>query len=134
MRPLVTKKGAEYRGLSSKGFTLLELLVVMALLGLMVGLSVPRLLSTVEAVSAGAEERALGQIMDQVKLHAFLRNQRHTFFFRDHSIVAAEDSPIASFEYIRFPGQRIQWNTKGFPDGDKLEYTIRGNRKSLALY
>jgi prepilin-type N-terminal cleavage/methylation domain-containing protein len=124
----------ENRQSCQNGFTLLELLVVMILLGLMVGLSVPRLLATVETVSADAEKRTLSEMLDQVKLYSFLRHQEHTFLFEGRTVVDAQDSQVVSFEYIRFPKQQIRWNPNGFPDAGDLEYTIRDRKQSFALY
>ncbi len=116
------------------GFTLLELLVVMTLIGLMAGVAVPRMGTAVETVLADAEKRTLVEMTAQVKLHAFLRQQSHTLLFEEGAVKYPEGTLVKAFDYIRFPRQRIYWNTRGFPNIRTLDYTIRGQADQLALF
>lgn len=117
-----------------KGFTLLELLAVMALVGLLAGTAVPRMFSAIDAISAGAEERTLSEIAARMKLLAYLRHTPQYLAFEDRSIYqAAQQPPVAEFEHLTFTEQRITWNVNGFPDAQSLEYTLRGQKRRLSL-
>jgi prepilin-type N-terminal cleavage/methylation domain-containing protein len=116
------------------GFTLLELLVVMALFGLLAGVAVPRMWAGVEAVAADAEKRTLVEMASQVTLHAFLRHESRTLVFENRSVHSPDGIAWIVFDYIAFPRQQIHWNTRGFPDARTLDYTIRGRTEHLALF
>jgi prepilin-type N-terminal cleavage/methylation domain-containing protein len=117
-----------------KGFTLLELLAVMALIGLLAGTAVPHMFSAVDAISAGAEERTLSEITARMKFLAYLRHTPQYLAFDGRSIYqAAQQPPVTEFEHLIFTQQQITWNANGFPDVQFLEYTLRGREKRLAL-
>jgi len=119
---------------SRRGFTLFELLAVMAIIGLSLSLALPQMLATVEAVSVDAEHKTLKEMVDQIKLYAFLRQKSHLLEFENRSVYDESHSVIKEFDYLRFPKQTITWNIKGFPDTRRLEFKMRGQDQSLALY
>jgi prepilin-type N-terminal cleavage/methylation domain-containing protein len=121
-------------GQPCSGFTLLELLAVMALIGLLAGTAVPRMFLAVEAVSAGAEERTLVEIIGQIKLYAYLRHTPHHLAFNGQRIYQdAQQTAVADFKHLMFAEQQITWSANGFPDAESLKYTLRGQEKRLSL-
>lgn len=117
-----------------QGFTLLELLVVMTLIGFMAGVAVPRMFLAAESVSAAAEEHALADMVKEVKFYAYLRHAPQLLIFEGRYIFRDEGrSTAAEFTHLRFPNQRITWNTNGFSEKRRLEYTLRDQTKTLVL-
>jgi prepilin-type N-terminal cleavage/methylation domain-containing protein len=126
--------GRTARRAACGGFTLLELLTVITLIGLIAGIAVPRMLLAVEAISADGEERVLVQMVEQLKLYAYLRNDPHQLNFEAHTVYRHPyQTAIADFEHLWFPSQQITWNAKGFSNARILDYTMRGQEKQLVL-
>jgi len=112
----------------------LELIVVMTIIGLSAAIAVPRVLLTIESVSADAEQRILREMVDQIELHAFLRQQNQQFIFKNQSVFNRANTLVMSFDHLCFVNQLITWNVNGFPDIQSLHYTFRGKEKTLFLY
>ena len=120
--------------MSTKGFTLLEMVVVLVLIGLSASITLPRLSQTVDAVNAGVEERTFLELIDSVRLRAFLRQKNITLHFSDHSIsIDGENEPMA-FQLLQFEEQNITWNGNGFPNAPVIRYELRGLEKELAMF
>jgi len=119
----------------SGGFTLLEMMVVLTLVGLVAAATMPRLFLTIEAVRANTEERSLVEMLDGVGLAAFFRQQPRTLQFMEHRIgVKGSETESMEFEYLWFPEQTIVWNGNGFPDQAVVKYQIRDVEKEHRLY
>jgi len=121
--------------MSNKGFTLLEMMVVLMLVGLSVAVTMPRLFLTIEAVRANTEERMLMELIDGVQLRAFFRQQDRTLEFVEHRIgVKGSEAESIQFDYLWFPDQTIVWNGNGFPDHPVIKYHIREVEKAYQLF
>ncbi len=119
----------------SKGFTLLEMMVVLTLVGLIVAATMPRLFLTIEAVRANTEERSLIELIDGVQLRAFFRQHDRTLQFTEQQIgVKGSETELVQFDYLWFPDQTIAWNGNGFPDHQVMRYRLREEEKELRLF
>jgi prepilin-type N-terminal cleavage/methylation domain-containing protein len=116
------------------GFTLLELLVVLSIVGMSAALAVPPLYRTYQNLQAGAEERRLGEMAAATSLSAFCRQQDRTLHLADRTVRDQEQAVLEHFRFLTFPRQTIHWNANGFPDARKLRYAIRGTPREMPLY
>ena len=117
-----------------RGFTLLELIVVMAIVGLSASIAVPRMQLAIERVSADAEQRALLEIVGHIELYAFFQQKNYTLRFEEGSVLNQTNTPIITCDHLWFSKQIITWNGNGFPDAESLDYTFCGQKKTLAFY
>jgi prepilin-type N-terminal cleavage/methylation domain-containing protein len=65
------------RNTKSKGFTLVELIIVMVLLGILAAVAVPRMSQSIMAGEEAAEQKMLSTIVSALEIQAndeFLRN------------------------------------------------------------
>ena len=68
---LISHKRIKNQGLKNKGFTLLELLVVIVIIGLLASIAAPKLFSQIgksETKTAGAQIESLGLALDQYRI------------------------------------------------------------------
>lgn len=115
----------------SPGFTLVELLVVMVIVGAVVGLVAPRLIGAGEAIKAAAEERKLADIVETVRMRSFLRQASYTIKFADHKLRVENEAAGWQFKFISFPPTALTFNGNGFTDSQALRYLLRGVEKVL---
>lgn len=124
-------------GVWISGFTLIELLIVLVIVGITVSMVVPKLFGAYESIKVSAEERKLADILEFVKMKAFLRQRFCRIEFNDHTINITENitdqSKGIDFEYIRFTRTSITFNGNGFPSAEKLVYYVRGRTKNLDI-
>jgi len=120
--------------MSHKGFTLLELIVVLVLIGLSASMTLPRLSQTLDAVNANVEERTFLEMVDAVRLRAFLRQRNITLHCSDHFISMDGENEPVSFEFLQFEEQNITWNGNGFPNAAVIRYDFRDQERELALF
>jgi len=115
------------------GFTLIELLVVLIIVGATVSLVAPRLFGVYDGIKALADEQKLTEVLELVKMRAFLRQVPYIIEFDGHSLkIKNQDSDI-TFEYIYFPKADLHFNGNGFSDRGKLIYHLKERKKVLDI-
>lgn len=115
----------------SRGFTLIEILLVMMIAGASIGLAAPRLISAYDSIKASAEERKLTNFVETVRIRSFLRQVSYTIEFENNILKIKNGNTRVKFDYIDFPPAYITFNANGFTDSDALRYIIRGEEKVL---
>ena len=58
------------RKITNKGFTLIELVIIMVILGVLAAVAVPRLGSTIDSSEASAEEAVIGNLRSALEVYA----------------------------------------------------------------
>lgn len=115
----------------SPGFTLIELLVVMVIAGAVIGLVAPRLIGAGEAIKAAAEEQKLADLVETVKMRAFLRQNSYTIEFAGQELRIKNEDAGQQFKFISFPPTTVTFNGNGFTEAESLRYIVRGREKVL---
>ncbi len=112
-----------------KGFTLIEILIVLVILGLGVSLVGPRMFATYEKVQSSVEEQKLTLILESVSMKAFLRRTPFTIEFHDNILQIKGQHARINFKLICFPRESITYNRNGFSNTEKITYVVRGINK-----
>ena len=140
---------------SQNGFTLIELIIVMVILGIMAAIAVPRYLDSIENAEASAEDAVITAIragLKQAANNSLLENGRETWPENPFDALAekpvgfTEDSDLADTDgewtfyddadgtYIthqRADNSRYVWSyNKGTQDGDDAVIGVLGERTS----
>ena len=108
----------------SSGFTLIELMVVLAIAALGVSLVTPNMIRSYESFKVSAEERKLVELLASVRMKAFLRNSAYVIQLKDNIFILANKDVQVYFNYIEFPTQKITINEHGFWDVPRISYQL----------
>ncbi|OPX19772.1 MAG: hypothetical protein BZ151_07450 [Desulfobacca sp. 4484_104] len=116
-----------------EGFTLIEILLVMLIVGIVVSLTSPRLFSAYEKIRAATEEQKLRQIVENLQLKAFIRQVEYTVQMADRhlSVTKNDEKTLFTFTYISFPAAGITFNANGFASTTVIKYFVTGREKTL---
>ena len=113
---------------SVRGFTLLELLVVLVILGLLVGYVAPRFFGQVgksEVKVAKAQIRALEDALDQYRLDT------GRYPTTEQGLVALDSQPTGE---ARWQGPYLKKPVPNDPWGNPYQYRVPGEHGELDLY
>ena len=111
---------------SHSGFTLIELMVVLAIAALGVSLVTPHMIRAYESFRISAEERKLSELLAAVRMRAFFRNTAYQVELKDYHFLMANEKVQIDFEYITFPPQQFTVNEHGFSDMPRIQYQTSG--------
>jgi prepilin-type N-terminal cleavage/methylation domain-containing protein len=115
----------------SKGFTLVEVLIVLLIAGLGISLVAPTLINAYEEIKAAAEEQRVIDILEAVKMRSFLRQVSYNVILRENLLKIKETETTVDFQHITFPDQSIIFDSNGFSDAREVKYSRDGREKSL---
>jgi len=119
---------------SSKGFTLLEMLVVLIIISVLLSLVTPAFFHVYEGIKISAEEQKLLDLIENVKMKAFLRKVSYTIIFQDKTLRLKDEQTELTFDFIRFPPCSLVFNRKGFSNKTTLNYLVMGENKILDVW
>jgi prepilin-type N-terminal cleavage/methylation domain-containing protein len=101
--------------MKARGFTLLELLVVMAIMGLLVGLVGPFTVRQYDKIQVVKEREQLLQLIQRIRFISVIEQADHPLSVQGASISSATLQQVEfSFQHLRFPPQQLQINSNGF--------------------
>ena len=119
---------------ASNGFTLLELLVILAIIGLLASLVAPDSLATLTRSQRYVELRKLETLLGYAAERAFIQ-AKPTFFALEGQQVTVftqdETGYTAEFELLHFPPQQIAFTATGYVNKPTLSYSISNNTAQL---
>lgn len=120
-----------------RGFTLVEILLVLALGALLVGLVAPLGVNQVEKARAQSEWLTLEREVRSLALQAFIRNDYLTLRAAGHELAwqtARGDSGAMTFDQLYFePEQFVTFNPNGIADVAFIELLQRERRRRLDI-
>jgi prepilin-type N-terminal cleavage/methylation domain-containing protein len=108
----------------SKGFTLIEILIVMLILGFVISLIGPRLFILYKAIQVSAEEKRVEEIIERVKMVSFLRQVSHTIRLDGQTITVMNNDIKLKLRHLYFPSKFLTFNRNGFSDISKIRYLV----------
>ena len=108
----------------SKGFTLIEILVVLLISGLVISLTGPRLFNLFEGIQVSAEEKRVEEIIERVKIVSFLRQVSHTIILDGQTLSVINNDIKLEFRHLYFPATFLRFNKNGFTDISKIRYLV----------
>ena len=117
----------------NKAFTLLELLVVMAIMGTSLALVRPLVFDQVDKTKANAELKQLQQLIDSTASIAYLSGQPVNLKFNGKSLLRelGKKTALTDFEFLFFEPQSFSINSNGQLPSLTLELT--SHRKTVRL-
>lgn len=121
----------------SKGFTLLELLVVITILGLVMTLVSPLAAERVQKAKARAEFLEFKGQLKLASLHAFTRGISTEITLHDHYATRVDsdgEKREISFEYIHFPSQQFVINTNGYPSVAVVTVNLQSWKREISFH
>ena len=138
----------DYRKGKKEGYTLVELLMVMAIVIVLISLVSPPILSTYSKTRVKGEERMLEEVFKAISMKAFLRQEPFRIRVEGHTLEAQQQtwreeflsSTKASpeklrikFDYVEFDPLVVNVDGNGFPDVEEVTYSADGQKRKLKL-
>ncbi len=118
---------------ASAGFTFIELLVVLALIGLSVSLVSPRIVGFYEKILVRQEERSVAELVDGLRMKAFLRQEPIRLLFEGNRVALASGRTLLRCRLLQFEGSTVRINGNGFCEESTVRYRVHDAEKSLQL-
>ena len=103
--------------ISNKGFTLIELIIVMVLLGILAAVAVPRMTNSIRSAEEAAEQKFMGNLVSALEVYASDEVVKHSVKkFPSDPFIALDKYP--DDDVWRFDGMSIMHYRNGYNDGD----------------
>lgn len=119
----------------SDGFTLIELIVVMAIVGLLAGMVIPRVFNTLTNVELKSAARNTVSFLNQARDHSYYKKKytKVSFNLATGHIALSEYRNVIAEEKDSFAGPEMIWvGIKDFflPDGVRLQKCMGGGKNT----
>ena len=119
---------------SDSGFTFIEILVVLIITTALLSLVTPNLFHSYDKIKASTEEQRLIDLIENIKMKAFLRKVSYTLVFNDNVLYVKNHKLRVSFQFIQFPSCSLVFNRNGFSNVNILKYVALGKQKNLDVW
>ncbi|MDG1750742.1 MAG: type II secretion system protein [Thalassotalea sp.] len=120
-----------------KGFTLIELMVVLAIMGTAFALVGPNIMKSYDKVKAQSEVKELTEILKKISYKAFINGRSVDVSFNQNHIqykyTDSQKTNKVSFNFIGFPEQDLNFTSAGFTNINNLTLYYNGNEHLLSL-
>lgn len=113
----------------NSGFTLIELMVVLIIIGLAASLVSPRVMSIYDKVMLHAEEQKLRDCFVGVKNRSFIRQVPMRMVFKDNGLTIEGEAATVKFQKMTFSPLVVTFNGNGFSDTGEIHYQALGIEK-----
>ena len=108
----------------NKGFTLIELIIVMVILGIMAAVAVPRLGSTIDSSEASAEEAVIGNLTSALEVYAMDKVVENS----------SKSYPENPFDALDNKSKNELLNTNWSYNGNTIQYTRNDGNVTSWMY
>jgi prepilin-type N-terminal cleavage/methylation domain-containing protein len=106
---------------SPRGFTLIEVLMVLTIATIAISIVAPNLLRTYGKIQAQSEIKMLTETLKNVGLTAFLSQSPQSVVLSDAQMVILPSRNVVHFSRLVFPENvRIDFNIKGLPNQNQV--------------
>ena len=103
--------------ISQNGFTLIELIIVMVLLGILAAVAIPRMSNTIRSAEESAEQKFMGNLVSALEVYASDEVVKHSVKkFPSDPFIALDKYP--DDDVWRFDGMSIMHYRNGYNDGN----------------
>ena len=108
----------------NSGFTLIELVIIMVILGVLAAVAVPRLGSTIDSSEVSAEEAIIGNLRSALEVYAM-----------DQVVANSSKSyPYDPFDALDNKSKNELLNTNWSYDGSTIQYTRNNGNVTTWMY
>lgn len=121
----------------NKGFTLIELMVVMAIIAVAYSLVGPNLFDAYKKMQGQAELREFKNTLNKISYQSFMNAREMQILLNGQSVkLSYVDDPksiLLTMEHIRFPQQQIIFSSAGFTNTNSVKVLINQQASELSL-
>jgi prepilin-type N-terminal cleavage/methylation domain-containing protein len=101
----------------NKGFTLIELIIVMVLLGILAAVAVPRMTNSIRSAEESAEQKFMGNLVSALEVYASDEVVKHSVKkYPSNPFIALDKWPDGNV--WQFDGMNIRHFRNGYNDGN----------------
>jgi prepilin-type N-terminal cleavage/methylation domain-containing protein len=122
---------------NSKGFTLIELMVVLAIISVAYSLVGPNLFNTYKKMQGQAELKEFKDTLNKISYKSFINAREVVLQLNDRSVKYRYiDEPkfiTMTMEYVRFPKQEIIFSSAGFTNVSSFSIEINQQLSNISL-
>ncbi len=104
-----------------RGFTLIEVLIVLTVMMIAISIVTPGLFRTYERIETQSEEKMVKEILKDTGLAAFASQTPHVVIMSGNELEVVPEKDVWTFKRLTFPdSMEIHFNSRGFPDQDRV--------------